>query len=61
MVRVHHLTKRYRTVTAVDDDLSVEAGDPTAPAGPPRCRSWPGLAAPDSGTATINLITLGEK
>jgi len=26
MVRVHHFTKRYRTVTAVDDELSVEAG-----------------------------------
>ena len=26
MVRVHHLTERYQTVTAVDDNLRVEAG-----------------------------------
>ncbi len=68
MVRVHHLTKRYRTVTAVDD-LSFEAGPgratgflgPNGAGKTTTLRILLGLAAPDGGTATINLITLGEK
>ena len=63
MVRVHHLTKRYRTVTAVDG-LSVEAGPgrvtgflgPNGAGKTTTLPILPGLAAPDSGTATINGV-----
>jgi ABC-2 type transport system ATP-binding protein len=68
MARVRHLTKRYRTVTAVDD-LSVEVGPGrvTGFLGPNGAGKTTtllillGLAAADGGAATINLITLGEK
>jgi len=68
MIIVDHLTKRYRTVTAVDD-LSFEVGPgrvtgflgPNGAGKTTTLRILLGLAAPDGGTATINLITLGEK
>jgi ABC-2 type transport system ATP-binding protein len=68
MVPVRHLTKRYRTVTAVDD-LGVEVGParvtgflgPNGAGETTTLRILLDLAAAAGGTATINLITLGEK
>jgi ABC-2 type transport system ATP-binding protein len=68
MVPVRHLTKRYRTVTAVDD-LSVEVGParvtgflgPNGAGETTTLRILLDLAAAAGGTATISLITLGEK
>ncbi len=67
MVRVHHLTKRYRTLTV--DDLSFEVGPgrvtsflgPNGAGKTTTLRILLGMAVPDGSTATINLITLGEK
>jgi ABC-2 type transport system ATP-binding protein len=67
MVRVRRLTKRYRTVTAVDD-LGVEPGPalvtgflgPNGAGKTTTLRILLRLAAADSGAAAINLITLGE-
>lgn len=64
---VRHLTKRYRTVTAVDD-LGVEVGParvtdflgPNGAGETTTLRILLDLAAA-GGTATISLITLGEK
>ena len=63
MLSVDHLTKRYRTVTAVDGlSFEVEPGRVTGFLGPngagktTTLRMLLGLAAPDSGTATINGI-----
>ena len=68
MVRVRHPTTRYRTVTAVDDlSVEVRSGRVTGFLGPNGAGETTtlqillGLAAPDGGTAAINLITLGEK
>jgi ABC-2 type transport system ATP-binding protein len=68
MVPVRHLTKRYRTVTAVDD-LGVEVGParvtgflgPNGAGETTTLRILLDLAAAAGGTATISLITLGEK
>ena len=69
MVPVRHPAKRYRSVTAADDDLSVEVGPgrvtgflgPDGTAKTATLRILLSLAVPDGGTATINLITLGGK
>ena len=60
-ISVDRLTKRYRTVTAVDDlSFDVAPGRVTGFLGPngsgktTTLRMLLGLAAPDSGTATIN-------
>jgi ABC-2 type transport system ATP-binding protein len=68
MVRVRHLTRRCRTVTAVDDP-SVEVGParvtgflgPNGAGETITLRILPDLAAAAGGAATISLITLGEK
>jgi ABC-2 type transport system ATP-binding protein len=63
MIRVDHLTKRYRTVTAVDGlSFVVGPGRVTGFLGPngagktTTLRMLLGLAAPDSGTATIDGV-----
>src|SRR5262252_6354335 len=61
MIAVDHLTKRYRTLTAVDG-LSFEVGPgrvtgflgPNGAGKTTTLRMVLGLAAPTSGTATIN-------
>jgi ABC-2 type transport system ATP-binding protein len=63
MVPVRHLTKRYRTVTAVDD-LGVEVGPArvTGFLGPNGAGETTTLRILlDLAAATISLITLGEK
>jgi len=63
MISVDHLTKRYGTVTAVDG-LSFEVGPgrvtgflgPNGAGKTTTLRMLLGLAAPDSGTATINGV-----
>jgi ABC-2 type transport system ATP-binding protein len=68
MIRVRHLTKRYRTVTIVDD-LGFEVGSsrvtgflgPNGTGKTATLRILRRLAVPDGGTATIDLITLGEE
>ncbi len=63
MITVDHLTKRYDTVTAVDD-LSFEVGPgrvtgflgPNGAGKTTALRILLGLAAPDRGTATINGV-----
>ena len=63
MLNVDHLTKRYGTVAAVDDlSFEVAPGRVTGFLGPngagktTTLRMLLGLAAPDSGTATINGV-----
>jgi len=63
MINVDHLTKRYDTVTAVDDlSFEVRPGRVTGFLGPngagktTALRILLGLAAPDRGTATINGV-----
>ena len=61
MIKTEHLTKRYDSLTAVDD-VSFRGGpgrgarvssDRTAPARPRPCACWPASSRPTSGTASI--------
>jgi ABC-2 type transport system ATP-binding protein len=67
MIRIEHLTERYRTVAAIDG-LSFEVGPgrvtgslgPNGAGATTTLRILLGLTAPDSGTVTIDGVRTSD-